>query len=269
MSNPTRILAARLSLVCLILLLATFAFINRDAQANASLTNNDSPRINSITSAEEEIVREINAARTNPQQYATFIEQTRRNYNGNRLVIPGRAAFITNEGVSAVDEAINYLRAATPLPGTQLSRGMSSAARDHAADVCTGTELRHNGSDGSNVATRVNRYGTWNNGIAENIYYMTGSARELVMAWIIDDGVAGRPHRNNIFNPRYRFIGVALSGQSTPMGSVCVTTFAGGYTEREAATQASPAATTTAAPRTSTPVRTATPTGTSNSRRRP
>ena len=223
-----------------------------------------------ISATEEEILNEINLARTNPQQYATYLEQWRRNYVGNRVQISGRAAFVTIEGSRAVDEAISFLRAAQPLPPLQVARGMCQGARDHLRDLEPRGTLDHTGSDGSTVPARVNRYGRWRNGISENLNFQRGSAREMVIDWIIDDGVDGRPHRANIFDPRFRIAGIAL-GNRGAQGAMCVMKFTGEFTEGAAAAATlggairySPAPAATAAPATNTTngPRTAPPTAT-------
>ncbi len=45
------------------------------------------------------VIREMNLARTNPAQYSTFIEEVRRHFRGNILVLPGRTMLRTKEGV--------------------------------------------------------------------------------------------------------------------------------------------------------------------------
>jgi uncharacterized protein YkwD len=90
--------------------------------------------------------------------------------------------------------------------------------------------MGHNGSDGSNPASRINRYGHWQGAWAENISYGRRSARDIVLALIIDDGVRGRGHRKNIFNPSYNVAGAAY-GPHPRFGSVCDIDFAGAYAE--------------------------------------
>lgn len=212
-----------------------------------------------ISATEQEILNEINLARTNPQQYAAYLEEWRRNYVGNRIQIPGRTAFVTAEGSSAVDEAIRFLRSASPLPPLQAARGMCLSARDHLKDLEPRGILNHTGSDGSNPPARANRYGRWRNGLSENLNFQRGSARELVIDWIIDDGVDGRPHRANIFDPRFRITGIAL-GNSGAQGAMCVMKFAGEFTEGAAAGGAATPANTGATRYATTPAATTAPT---------
>jgi uncharacterized protein YkwD len=79
------------------------------------------------------------------------------------------------------------------------------------------------------------RYGTFTGGWAENISYGKSSARAVVMALIIDDGLRARKHRQNIFNPNYNYAGAAF-GRHARFGTMCSMDFAGGYAERGQAT---------------------------------
>lgn len=80
-------------------------------------------------------------------------------------------------------------------------------------------------------AVRVNRYGGWEKAIAENISYGPSGARDIVVSLIVDDGVPGRGHRQNIFNPDFRAAGTAC-GPHAVYGTMCVIDFAGEYREK-------------------------------------
>lgn len=176
------------------------------------------------------IVREMSLARENPALYASFIEEHRAFYQGNLIVRPGRVAFRTKEGTRAVDEAINYLRKASPRAPLTLSPGMSRAAADHCAGQAGGG-MSHKGRDGSNTADRISRYGTWGGSWGENLACGRSGAREIVIALIIDDGVRGRKHRENIFNPQFNYAGAAVGSHAT-YRTICSMAFAGAYAER-------------------------------------
>jgi uncharacterized protein YkwD len=191
-----------------------------------------------VVSAEKEdsgasgaaVIREMNLARQNPALYATFVQELRSRMNGNVMVLPGGTRVRTKEGTGAVDEAIRFLQKAQPLPPLAVSRGMSRAAADHCADQADGG-FGHEGSDRSRGGDRIARYGTLTGGWAENISYGKSSARAVVMALIIDDGLHGRKHRQNIFNPNYTYAGAAF-GRHARFGTMCSMDFAGGYAER-------------------------------------
>ncbi len=181
-----------------------------------------------LSPLENAVIREINMARSNPKSYANFLEEWMRYFDGRLLKIPGERILQTKEGATAVNEAMNVLRSMNPVPRLSPSKGMSLGARDHVKDQGSSGSIGHRGRDGSTVWDRVNRYGTWEKCIAENISYGSDKARNIVMGFVIDDGVPGRGHRKNIFNPDFRVIGVACGHHGT-YGTVCVITFAGGY----------------------------------------
>ena len=183
-----------------------------------------------LSELENEVVSELNLARQNPRKYASFLEQMKPYYDGKLIKRPGKPIIQTEEGIRAVDEAIRFLNSAAPLPPFKISAGLSRAARDHVKDQGPKGKIGHNGSDGSQAATRVNRYGKWKRTLGENIAYGGEDARNMVMGLIIDDGVPNRGHRKNIFNPAFRIIGVAC-GQHSVFKTMGVITFAGDYIE--------------------------------------
>ncbi|HEY8834964.1 MAG TPA: CAP domain-containing protein [Chthoniobacterales bacterium] len=176
------------------------------------------------------VIREMNLARQNPALYATFVQELRSRMNGNVLVLPGHTRLRTKEGTAAIDDAIRFLQNAQPLPPLTLSRGMSRAAADHCADQADGA-FGHEGKDRSHAGQRIARYGSFSGGWGENISYGKSSARDLVLALIIDDGLPARKHRKNIFNPNYNYAGAAF-GRHARFGIMCSMDFAGGYAER-------------------------------------
>jgi uncharacterized protein YkwD len=184
-----------------------------------------------LSSLEAKIVQEMNFARTTPGEYASFLNELKQYYDGKLLKKPGKIPLVTQEGVSAVDEALGFLRSAEQRPPLSPSRGMSRGARDHVEDEGPKGLIGHQGSDGSDAGDRVNRYGTWEKQVGENISYGGDEAREIVMGFISDDGVPERGHRKNLFNPNYYVVGVAC-GPHAIYHTMCVITFAGGYTER-------------------------------------
>jgi len=184
-----------------------------------------------LSPLENLVVREINTARMAPKDYASLHEQYKKHYDGKVLKLPTQTPILTKEGVGGVIEAIRYLRSIKPLPPLNPSKGMSSGARDHVKDQGSSGSTQHKGRDGSQPWERVNRYGTWEKTIGENIAYGSDKARSIVMSLIIDDGVPSRGHRKNIFNPDFRVIGVACGHHAT-YRTLCVIAFAGGYKER-------------------------------------
>jgi len=182
-------------------------------------------------SIEERVLAELNLARTRPAAYIEFLKEYRTHMRGKYLERPGEITVVLNEGARAVDEAIAFLSRQSALPPLTLSAGLSRAAADHAADQGKTGRTGHAGSDRSTMKARVERYGDWSRTIGENIAYGAETARDVVIQLIVDDGVASRGHRANIFNPGFLVVGIAF-GSHPAYRTVCVQDFAGGYDER-------------------------------------
>jgi uncharacterized protein YkwD len=107
---------------------------------------------------------------------------------------------------------------------------MSLGAEDLARDQGPRGEKGHVGSDGSRVADRLHRYGSWIRRSAEVVQYGAVSAREIVALLLVDDGVPGRGHRLVLFDGDYRVMGAA-TGPHSHYRTMCVITLAAGYEE--------------------------------------
>jgi hypothetical protein len=181
---------------------------------------------------EREVLQEINNARKNPKVYAEYLEEMRRYYRGKRYERPGRTTILTREGMPALEEAVKFLGSATGIASLSPSRGMSLGARDLVNDQKRSGAVGHAGSDGSNPGSRVNKYGQWQRTIGENIEYGGENGREVVINMIVDDGVPGRGHRRNLFDPEFGVAGIACDTHPV-YRRMCTVTFAGEYVEKK------------------------------------
>jgi len=176
----------------------------------------------------EDVIRELNLARQHPAVYAGILEELRENSHGNVCTTPDGFALHISEGVSAVNEAIRFLRNARPIAPLTVSAGLSRVAAEHVEAQASGA-FGHI-DFGRGPATRISRYGTWRGPWGENVAYGESSPRDIVLALIIDDGRRSRAHRKNIFNPDFNHVGAAL-GPHARYGTVCSIDFAGGFAE--------------------------------------
>lgn len=219
-------------LVYLVLVLVMTSVLFYGESENSLLSPNHGVKdIYFLSDLEKEIIIELNRARSNPPAYAKKLEDFKKHYVGQYINIAGRPQVITHEGVSAVNEAIDFLKSTAPQPMLRVSRGISAAARVHVKDQGPRGLMSHEGTDNSTPGDRMNRFGTWGKTYGENIEFGNFTAREIVMQLIIDDGVETRGHRKNIFNPDYRIVGVSF-GPHHRYGQMCVMDFAGTYTEK-------------------------------------
>lgn len=182
-----------------------------------------------LSTAEREVILEINKARTDPPEYARRVLAPMREYYRDKLLrFPGEMPVSTVEGRPALDECIKVLSATKSLPALTPSKGLALAARDQARDQGKSGAIGHGGADGSTMESRMSRYGTWSGAAGENIDYGNGEAVRIVASMLIDDGVPSRGHRQNLLDARFKVIGVAI-GTHPSYGHMCVIDLAGSY----------------------------------------
>jgi uncharacterized protein YkwD len=181
---------------------------------------------------EREVVKELSTARTSPQSYAAYVKGMREYFYGKELRRPGDITILTKEGDAALVEAIQFLETVKPLPALKVSQGMCQGAREHVEVQGKSGSVGHGSIEGRQPWERISRYGTWKKMVGENIAYGQSRARDVVASLIIDDGVPGRGHRQNIFDPHFRVVGAAC-GPHARYGTMCVIIFAGEYIEKK------------------------------------
>lgn len=140
-------------------------------------------RNNVQATLEPKILAEINRVRTNPQDYAQWLEKQRQYYDGIWLRLPGERAVRTNKGQKALEEAIAFLKEQQPLPPLKTSSQASDAAN----------------SELDNFAT------------AKNIQYFSygrKTAEGIVMGLVVDDLFPDRRRRASLLNPDVENTGV-------------------------------------------------------------
>ena len=179
----------------------------------------------------EEIVRELNFVRTNPKRYAAEVLEPRLKYfDGNMYAEPGKVRLLTQEGIAPVQECIRVLKTTTAVEPLTLEAGLCRSAQWLADDQARTGAMGHTGSDGSNLVTRISRYGTWGILCGENCAYGSVTARDIVVQLLIDDGVQGRGHRVNILKQEFKKVGVGFNKTGkAAYGAVTVMDFTGSY----------------------------------------
>ena len=166
-------LAGLVALCCTLGLIFSFSGVDK-GQSQAG----KGPASVSLSEAERYLFNEINQARAHPQVYASYLEELRPRFNRKLYTAAGKQALTTEEGWSAVEDAIKFMRAAKPLGPLVISHGLSLAALAHVKDQAGTGATGHKGTDSSLIEQRVKQFGTWQGKIGENIFYGDESARE-------------------------------------------------------------------------------------------
>jgi uncharacterized protein YkwD len=164
-------------------------------------SNNKNNSSNSTSLAfQQAILAEINYARTNPSGYAT-----------KRLTSYNSAG--TDNG--AYDE----LQSRTAVDALKLQSPLNTAASDYAEYLAENNILSHNakGTPSSRASAAGYSYSVGENIAAGSLEELnansdpSGAAIAFVLMLVIDKGVSGVGHRNNILSSSYKKLGVGFS----------------------------------------------------------
>jgi uncharacterized protein YkwD len=164
--------------------------------------------------------QEINLLRTQPATYADIVEAAMASMDAQGVFVRGGYSIRTAEGRAAVDEALAVLRRQRSLKPLDLNICLSQAAQLHAQHLGRTGEVGHVGAGGSTPGQRVARAFGRQLSCGETVSAGPGTARDHVIALLIDDGVSDRGHRLALLDPSYRSLGNGLAQH--PIGNVAV-----------------------------------------------
>ena len=161
------------------------------------------------------MLEEINVLRTRPAVYVAHLQDYLKRTSGlGQLAIPGcEYAIQLDEGKAVIQEALAFLRKQkTKLEPLNWNAQLEMAANEHYEDIAPKGRTSHMSSDGvSTFKERIERHCSWGGAIFEAILYglEKPQAKDVVLAWLIDDGFPKRPHRKNLMMPEHRHFALA------------------------------------------------------------
>jgi|GEM_PF-1426919 len=192
--------------------------------------NNASNFSQNIDTILDDIIQEINYARTNPKDYALKRVTPRlKTYKGKDMRDLDGRVITTHEGAAPCKECIEVLKKQKPLPPLTMDKFLNRATGILVRDQQNTGRTGHEGSDGSSPWDRMERAGFKGRKMGENVTYGSLNAIDIVLDLMIDDGVPDRGHRKNFLDPEFDRIGVAYAqGGKCAYGSICVIDLGGG-----------------------------------------
>ncbi len=155
------------------------------------------------------IILAHNLVRYDPEKYARlYVAEYISYFIDKEFHYPGvETIMLTTEGVFAAEELYFELLRTRAVNLLYPSEGLSKAAGSHLRHISQRGIRGHGGQGG--LRARIEREGTWEERIAENIAYGSFSAHDAVMYMLIDDQVINRGHRRIILQPGLHIVGVA------------------------------------------------------------
>ncbi len=150
---------------------------------------------------ERETLEWMNKARTAPQSLVPVLEAYLSKVENKVYHDPhSTIRFNLHEGEAAVREAIDFLKSVKPRCELQAVPELERAAALLAQDLGKSGETSHQASDGSNVKSRVEKFGKWSGAVAENLSVADCTGKSVVTSMLIDDGNTARSQRKNLFH---------------------------------------------------------------------
>ena len=155
---------------------------------------------------ENDVLDEINKARTNPKEYA------------EKYLVP----YVENGNASeAMKECIIEMKDTKALKALQPSKKLTLAAKEWVNVQGPGGGVGH-----GNTGERIHKQGLYPHTWSENISYGYNDARKIVIQLLEDDKVPGREHRKTILSRAYTHVGIGC-GPHKIYRFMCVQDFTG------------------------------------------
>ena len=191
-----------------------------------------STAIANASELEQAVIDEMNFARTKPQEYVTerlVPQQSNPTVNINK----------TSTYQSALQECIYEMNSMDALGKLSYSNGLYKAAKDWVDIQGPKGTTGHQEPISTAITNRISKYckvtaNTSSTG--ENIAYGYTTAKDIVIALLVDDEISDRGHRVNILGQStaaalYTHAGVAV-GSHSKYSIMCCIDYAGGYSDK-------------------------------------
>lgn len=189
----------------------------------------DPGQLRHSTTEEQFVVTELSRVRLHPKEYAKWLRTQLKYFQGTLWRLPEHVPIRTQEGPAALQELIDFLESTPVIGPLHWNEGLSHAARQLVLEQGPTEQTGHKGPNGSTMQSRLLKFGLYQSLAGEVINYGDEKPRWTVMQLLIDDGVASRGHRKNIFNPEFHVAGAAI-GLHAGYGTMTVVDLADDYT---------------------------------------
>jgi hypothetical protein len=128
-------------------------------------------------------------------------------------------------------EAISFLQNQKPVPELIFNEHLSQACADHVKDIGSKGLVTHESSDGKNVSERIEQHCEWDGACGESIDFGSRTGVDIILSFLVDDGLEKRPQRKHLFNENFKYIGIAV-GEHKEYEIVAVLNYCSGIREK-------------------------------------
>ena len=175
---------------------------------------------------EKEVTALLNQLRTSPDSIKSSLDTMRKFYDGKYFINQDlKAKMATHEGVTAVNEALDFLYKQPPITPLKRNKALDLAARQMQVYLEQTGKVSAE-QESMKMGKRVKMFVKEGGLYAENISFGVVNPVNIINQFMVSDGIAHRIHRTNMLNPRFTHVGVAM-GPHKDYGFVCVMQFYG------------------------------------------
>jgi len=157
----------------------------------------------------QEVIEEINFARTKPSEYAAKLERISSTLNGRKVKV-GKSIMKLKEGAAIFDETIQYLLNIGQMEPLELCDGLSESANELLSILIIqeGVDMSDFNLDIYDLEHRLDHFGVYFGEFNEIIDYGSFDPEFVVVNFLLSDGDDTRNDRHTIMNPLMKYCGI-------------------------------------------------------------
>ena len=195
------------------------SYAKQDSNINKE-ENDEDKKVVLYSKFAEEVLAEINLARTKPSEYAAKLERISTTLKGRKAKV-GEHTIKLKEGAAIFDEAIHYLLNIGTMEPLELCEGLSESANEllYLLIIQEGVDMSEFNLDIYDLEHRLDHFGVYFGEFNELIDYGSFDPEFMVVNFLLSDGDESRNDRHTIMNALLKHCGIT-SGV-LPSGKKC------------------------------------------------
>ena len=157
----------------------------------------------------QEVISEINFARTKPSEYAAKLERISTTLTGRKVKV-GNSTMKLKEGSAIFEETIQYLLNIGQMEPLELCDGLSESANELLSILIIqeGVDMSDFNLDIYDLEHRLDHFGVYFGEFSELIDYGSFDPEFVVVNFLLSDGDETRNDRHTIMNPLMKYCGI-------------------------------------------------------------
>ncbi len=185
------------------------SFTFQNSKSSISENANDKQDLIIYSKFIEEVISEINFARTKPSEYAAKLERICSKITGHKVQV-GNSTMKLREGAKIFDEAIQYLLNIGQMEPLELCDGLSESANELLSILIIqeGVDMSDFNLDIYDLEHRLDHFGVYFGEFSELIDYGSFDPEFVVVNFLLSDGDETRNDRHTVMNPLMKYCGI-------------------------------------------------------------